>query len=141
MSVPLIKYVLPFYYSCIPSECASNLSRFDGIRYGYQPEFEEMKKSIKDESDLFAYITKVRTEGFGINVKRRVMLGNFLSSSKYEDFNERLVHSQKFRRMLIEQYCNVMERNDIDFIICPNTFGETPPKIEDILKPSEESKN
>jgi len=83
ISVPLMKYCLPFYYTLIPSEAATNLSRFDGIKYGEQPEFREGE-------DIFEYITRVRSDTFGLNVKRRVMLGNFLLSSKFEQYNEKV---------------------------------------------------
>ena len=70
-----------------------------------------------------------------MNVKRRVMMGNFLMSSGggYKDFNEGLINVQKYRRMIVNQYQEVMQREDIDFIISPNTFGEKPPKISEIV--------
>mmetsp|Transcript_5641 Transcript_5641/g.9711 ORF Transcript_5641/g.9711 Transcript_5641/m.9711 type:complete len:125 (+) Transcript_5641:805-1179(+) len=70
-----------------------------------------------------------------MNVKRRLMMGNFLMSSGGGgiDFNENLVSAQKFRRMILEQYCSVMGERAIDFIISPNGFDEVPPRIEDIL--------
>lgn len=77
ISVPLMKYCLPFYYTLVPSECATNLSRFDGLKYGAQPEFES-------NEELMDYVCRVRSTTFGLNVKRRVMLGNFLLSSKFE---------------------------------------------------------
>jgi len=77
MQVPLMKYCLPFYFTLIPSEAATNLSRFDGLKYGHQPVF-------KDGEDLHDYVTRIRSETFGLNVKRRVLLGNFLLSSKFE---------------------------------------------------------
>ena len=77
MSVPLMKYCLPFYFTLVPSEAATNLSRFDGLKYGRQPDFEPGE-------DLHDYMKRVRSEGLGLNVKRRVMLGNFLLSSKFE---------------------------------------------------------
>ena len=83
MQVPLMKYCLPFYFTLIPSEAATNLSRFDGLKYGHQPEFREGE-------DLFDYVTRVRSETLGLNVKRRVMLGNFLLSSKFEAYNEKV---------------------------------------------------
>lgn len=94
MSVPLLKHCLPMYYSIIPSEAATNLSRFDGIKYGHQPEMAQ-------DEELLEYITRVRSEALGINVKRRITLGNFLLSSKFEDFNEKIRAAQKIRRMLI----------------------------------------
>ena len=83
IQVPLMKYCLPFYFTLIPSEAATNLSRFDGLKYGHQPEFREGE-------DLFDYVTRVRSDTLGLNVKRRVMLGNFLLSSKFDDYNEKV---------------------------------------------------
>jgi len=83
ISVPLMKYCLPFYFTLVPSEAATNLSRFDGLKYGEQPDF-------KDGEDLMEYIERVRSATFGLNVKRRVMLGNFLLSSKFEKYNEKV---------------------------------------------------
>jgi aspartyl-tRNA(Asn)/glutamyl-tRNA(Gln) amidotransferase subunit A len=94
ISVPLMKYCLPFYFTLVPSEAATNLSRFDGLRYGEQPDFREGE-------DLMDYIERVRSENFGLNVKRRVMLGNFLLSSKFEKYNEKVRTAQKVRRMFI----------------------------------------
>jgi len=95
MQVPLMKYCLPFYFTLIPSEAATNLQRFDGLKYGMQPDF-------KEGEDLNDYIVRVRSEFFGTNVKRRAMLGNFLLSSKFEKYNEKVRTAQKVRRMLIE---------------------------------------
>lgn len=76
---------------------------------------------------------RVRSENLGLNVKRRCMLGNFLLSSKFEGFNERVRQAQKVRRMFIEQWCNELERNDIDVVISPTTIGEEPTRIDDIV--------
>jgi aspartyl-tRNA(Asn)/glutamyl-tRNA(Gln) amidotransferase subunit A len=84
ISIPLFKYVLPFYYSLVPSEASSNMARYDGIRYGFQPEFfnsTHNDSAADPQSDLFEYISRSKTAAFGINVKRRVVLGNFLMSS------------------------------------------------------------
>ena len=57
VSVPLVKYILPYHYSLIPSEAASNLARYDGIRYGHQPEFNKIDDDkSENSSDLFKYI-------------------------------------------------------------------------------------
>lgn len=60
-------------------------------------------------------------------------MGNFLMSSGagFEDFNSNLVSAQKYRRMIIKQYCEAM--HDVDFIISPNCFGQKPPKIDEII--------
>jgi len=83
ISVPLMKYCLPFYYTIVPSEAATNLSRFDGLRYGNQPDFAP-------NEEVLDYVMRVRSENLGLNVKRRCMLGNFLLSSKFEGYNERV---------------------------------------------------
>ena len=83
ISVPLLKYCLPMYYSIIPTEAATNLARFDGVKYGSQP-------AMSDGEELVDYITRVRSEAFGLNVKRRITLGNFLLSSRFEDYNEKI---------------------------------------------------
>jgi len=85
ISVPLVKYTLPYHYSLLPSEAASNLARYDGIRYGHQSDLLARSQSQADvedhQSDLFEYIADSKTHSFGMNVKRRVVLGNFLMSS------------------------------------------------------------
>jgi aspartyl-tRNA(Asn)/glutamyl-tRNA(Gln) amidotransferase subunit A len=97
VSIPLVKYSLPFYFTLVPSEASSNLSRYDGLKYGYQLDFQNQSKSQDEEStakkrqELFSYIERVKSEAFGINVKRRVILGNFLLSSRFEDFNEKVI--------------------------------------------------
>ena len=126
MQVPLMKYCLPFYFTLIPSEAATNLSRFDGLKYGYQPDFEAGE-------DLHDYVTRVRSQTFGLNVKRRVMLGNFLLSSKFEKYNEKVRQAQKVRHLLIAQWCREMEQKQIDVVISPTSIGEEPLKISDIV--------
>ena len=74
--MPMIEYAVPAYYIIACAEASSNLSRYDGIKYGYHPE------SFTDLEDL--YLT-ARSEGFGLEVKRRIMLGTFALSSGYYD--------------------------------------------------------
>jgi len=126
MQVPLMKYCLPFYFTLIPSEAATNLQRFDGLKYGAQPDFREGE-------DLFDYITRVRSEFFGTNVKRRAMLGNFLLSSKFEQYNEKVRTAQRVRRLLIEQWNREMIAKDIDIVISPTSIGEEPTPIADVV--------
>ena len=72
----LVKYAIPAYYVIASAEASSNLSRFDGVKYGYRtPEYEELHSMYK----------KTRSEGFGEEVKRRIMLGSFVLSSGYYD--------------------------------------------------------
>ena len=72
----LLEYAVPAYYIIASAEASSNLSRYDGIKYGYRAEGVE---------DLYDLYLKSRSEGFGTEVKRRIMLGNFVLSSGYYD--------------------------------------------------------
>lgn len=74
--MPIIKYAIPTYYIICTAEACSNLSRYDGVKYGYRPE------GVEDLGQLYI---KSRSEGFGLEVKRRIMLGNFVLSSGYYD--------------------------------------------------------
>ena len=73
---PLLKYGIPVYYIIASSEASSNLQRFDGVRYGYRA------KEFEDLEDLYV---RSRSEGFGNEVKMRIMLGTFSLSSGYFD--------------------------------------------------------
>jgi aspartyl-tRNA(Asn)/glutamyl-tRNA(Gln) amidotransferase subunit A len=75
-SLPTFDYALSAYYIISSAEVSSNLARFDGIRYGYR---------TKEYSDLKEMYKKTRSEGFGDEVKRRIMLGNYVLSSGYYD--------------------------------------------------------
>lgn len=74
--MPIMDYAIPTYYIICCAEACSNLSRYDGIKYGYSPE---------DVDDLMELYIRSRSEGFGLEVKRRIMLGNFVLSSGYYD--------------------------------------------------------
>ena len=74
--MPIVDYAIPTYYIIACAEACSNLSRYDGIKYGYRPEGVD---------DLMELYIKARSEGFGMEVKRRIMLGNFVLSSGYYD--------------------------------------------------------
>ncbi len=74
--LPIVEYAVPTYYIIASAEACSNLSRYDGIKYGYRAE---------DAEDLLDLYRKSRSEGFGLEVKRRIMLGNFVLSSGYYD--------------------------------------------------------
>ena len=74
--MPIMDYAIPTYYIICCAEACSNLSRYDGIKYGYAPE---------DVDDLMELYIRSRSEGFGLEVKRRIMLGNFVLSSGYYD--------------------------------------------------------
>lgn len=75
-SLPEVKYSLSVYYILVCAEAASNLARFDGVRYGYRTEH------YKDINEMMC---KTRSEGFGAEVRRRILLGNYVLSSGYYD--------------------------------------------------------
>ena len=72
----LVQYAIPAYYIIASAEASSNLERFDGVKYGYR---------TKEYGDLHSMYKKTRSEGFGSEVKRRIMLGSFVLSSGYYD--------------------------------------------------------
>lgn len=107
---PYLDYLVPTYYVLTTAEASSNLSRFDGIRYGYRS---------TNTNDLESTYKKSRSEGFGIEVQRRIMLGTFvLSAGFYDAYYSR---GQKVRRLLRDKTLEIL--NDYDFIITPTTPG------------------
>jgi aspartyl-tRNA(Asn)/glutamyl-tRNA(Gln) amidotransferase subunit A len=108
ISFPYINLLVPTYYVLTTAEASSNLARFDGVHYGY-------RSSII--SDLESTYVNSRTEGFGDEVKRRIMLGTFVLSTGYHDAY--FTKAQKIRR-LIQEATNKMFEN-YDFIISPTT--------------------
>ncbi len=101
------------YYVLSSSECSSNLSRFDGVRYGYR------SNDINDLNELY---TKSRSEGFGSEVKIRILLGTFALSAGY--FDAYYVKAQKMRRAILNQF-NEIFRN-VDSIILPTSLSTAP---------------
>jgi aspartyl-tRNA(Asn)/glutamyl-tRNA(Gln) amidotransferase subunit A len=105
---PVIDYLVPTYYVLSTAEASSNLSRFDGVRYGYRSE---------NATDLESTYKLTRSEGFGEEVKRRIMLGAFVLSSGYYDAY--YSKAQKVRRLLRDQLNAIYQTHD--FIITPTT--------------------
>jgi aspartyl-tRNA(Asn)/glutamyl-tRNA(Gln) amidotransferase subunit A len=103
-----LDFIIPAYYVLTTAEASSNLSRYDGVRYGYRsPEAKDLMDTYK----------KSRTEGFGTEVKRRIMLGTFVLSSGYYDAY--YAQAQKVRRLLFDKVNAIFK--DFDFIISPTT--------------------
>ncbi|KAI2637772.1 amidase signature enzyme [Hypomontagnella submonticulosa] len=152
VSLPSTKNALSAYYVIAPAEAASNLSKYDGIRYGQQ--------NTKQSSDSFEGIlyAKTRETGFGNEVKRRILLGSYTLSS--EAMDNYFIQAQKVRRLVKrdfdrvfklsnpledEQPFNLSEMEDtvqlenkwgppqVDFLLCP-TAPTTPPLLEDVMK-------
>lgn len=105
---PLQEYVLPTYYILATAEASSNLSRYDGVRYGYRS---------KNATDLSSMYKKSRSEGFGKEVQRRILLGTFVLSASYYDAY--YTKAQKVRRIIREKTKEIFK--DYDFIVMPIT--------------------
>ena len=93
---------IPVYYVIAPAEASSNLSRFDGVRYGFRAE---------DYADLQDMYRKTRTEGFGEEVKRRIMIGTYVLSHGYYDAY--YIHAQKIRRLIAEDFRQAFTQCDV----------------------------
>ena len=101
VSMPIMKYGLAIYYIVQPAEVASNLSRYDGIRYGHR---------AAEITDLDSVYSKTRDEGFMPENKRRIMIGNFVLSSGF--FDAYYLKAQKARTLLINAYNEAFEKYD-----------------------------
>jgi aspartyl-tRNA(Asn)/glutamyl-tRNA(Gln) amidotransferase subunit A len=124
VSLPHTKYALPAYYIIASSECSSNLARFDGIRYGYRA------KNFSDVNDLFI---KTRSEAFGEEVKRRIMLGTYALSLGYYDAYYK--QALKMRTLIKEEFDKVFEKFDVLISpTSPTTAFKIGEKIDDPLK-------
>ena len=108
ISFPYLDYLVPTYYVLTTAEASSNLSRYDGVRYGYRSE---------SSSDLQDMYFRTRTEGFGEEVKTRIMLGTFVLSAGYSD--EYFTKAQKMRRLIYVKTTQIF--NDFDFLISPTS--------------------
>lgn len=108
VSLPHTKYVVPTYYIVASSEASSNLQRYDGIRYGYH---------AKNTKNLLDVYVKSRSEGFGDEVKRRIMLGSFaLSAGAYDEFFKK---AAQVRTLICRDFEKIFEENDV--IVGPTT--------------------
>ena len=123
ISLPNLKHSIGIYYILATAECSSNLARFDGVRYGHRTDNAE---------NLLEMYCKSRAEGFGPEVKRRIMLGTYaLSSGYYEAYYKK---AQQMRRVVTEDFIKAFEK--VDVLIsptCPNTAFDLGSKTEDPL--------
>jgi aspartyl-tRNA(Asn)/glutamyl-tRNA(Gln) amidotransferase subunit A len=108
VSLPHSKYALATYYLLSSSEASANLSRFDGVRYGYR---------TPDAQNLIEMYKQTRAEGFGEEVKRRIMLGTFALSSGYYDAYYK--KAQKVRTLIKKDFDDILEKYDV--IVGPTT--------------------
>jgi len=111
ISLPHTKYAVPTYYVIAPAEASSNLARFDGVRYGYRSE------NIQNINDLYV---NSRSEGFGDEVKRRIMIGTYvLSAGFYDAYFKK---AQKVRAKIKEDFDRAFENVDVIFTpVSPST--------------------
>jgi aspartyl-tRNA(Asn)/glutamyl-tRNA(Gln) amidotransferase subunit A len=121
LNFELLEYVVPTYYVLTTAEASSNLSRYDGIRFG------EVKNA--HETNLTKFYTNNRSAGFGKEVKRRIMLGTFVLSAGY--YNAYFTKAQQVRRIICEETNNIFKK--LDALILP-TVPSTAFKIDDISK-------
>jgi len=108
VSLPNLQHAIPAYYVIAPAEASSNLSRFDGVRFGYRCE------DPKDLTDLYK---RSRGEGFGAEVQRRIMVGAYALSAGYYDAY--YLQAQKIRRLIKNDFMNAFK--DVDVILGPTT--------------------
>lgn len=108
VDLPMTKYGSPVYAIVCPAEVSSNLSRYDGIRYGHVS---------KDAKNLFEVYAKSRAEGFGDEAKRRIMTGTYVLSAGYYDAYYK--KAQKVRRLIIDEFANVFKQ--VDVLACPSS--------------------
>ncbi|MBI2082329.1 MAG: Asp-tRNA(Asn)/Glu-tRNA(Gln) amidotransferase subunit GatA [Deltaproteobacteria bacterium] len=124
VSLPHTDYGVPTYYILAPAEASSNLARYDGIRYGYRQ---------KEATTLIDLYKRSRTKGFGVEVKRRIMLGTYVLSAGYYDAY--YLKAQRVRTLIRRDFEKIFENHDV--ILAPTSptaawkFGE---KTDDPLK-------
>jgi aspartyl-tRNA(Asn)/glutamyl-tRNA(Gln) amidotransferase subunit A len=102
ISLPKTELSIPVYYVIAPAEASSNLSRFDGVRYGYRA------KEYKDLADMYR---KTRAEGFGEEVKRRILVGAYVLSHGYYDAY--YLQAQKIRRLIAQDFQQAFKQCDV----------------------------
>ena len=108
VSLPSIALSVPAYYVVAPAECSSNLARYDGVRYGYR---------CKDPQDLMDLYKRTRGEGFGAEVKRRIMTGTYVLSAGYYDAY--YLKAQKVRQLITSDFERAFAQ--VDVIMGPTT--------------------
>jgi aspartyl-tRNA(Asn)/glutamyl-tRNA(Gln) amidotransferase subunit A len=102
ITLPNTRLAVPAYYVLAPAEASSNLSRFDGVRYGHR---------AAEYADLFEMYCKTRAEGFGAEVKRRILVGTFVLSHGYYDAY--YLQAQKIRRLIAKDFADAFAQCDL----------------------------
>ena len=122
VSMKMSKYVLPTYYVLACAQASSNLARYDGVKYGHR---------ANDYEDLHHMYRKSRSEGFGKEVKRRIMLGNYVLSKGY--YEEYYLKALKTKELIEKEYKNIFEKYDV--ICAPVVKGKAPYVGESLKNP------
>lgn len=121
LEMPALKYALAAYYIIVPAEVSSNLSRHDGVRYGYRS---------ADASSLGELYENTRNEGFMPENKRRIMIGNFVLSSGFYDAY--YLKAAKARTLIINEYAKAFEKCDVILTpVAPNPAFKLGEKVND----------
>jgi aspartyl-tRNA(Asn)/glutamyl-tRNA(Gln) amidotransferase subunit A len=123
VSLPHADLCIPVYYVVAPAECSSNLSRYDGVRFGHRAE---------GASDLMDMYKRTRSEGFGAEVKRRILVGTYVLSAGYYDAY--YLKAQQLRRRISEDFQNAFA--EVDVIMGPTAPGTAFPigeKVDDAI--------
>jgi len=124
ISLPSLQYALSTYYILAPAEASSNLSRYDGVKYGFR---------TKNSFDLRDMYLNTRKEGFGIEVKRRILIGTYVLSSGYYDAY--YIKAQKVRTLILEDFKKAFKNYDVIITpTSPTTAFKIGEKINDPLK-------
>lgn len=108
ISLPHVHLSAPAYYVIAPAECSSNLARYDGVRYGYR---------CADAKDLEDLYKRTRSEGFGREVKRRIMIGTYVLSAGY--FDAYYLKAQKIRRLIRDEFNSAFK--EVDVLLSPTS--------------------
>jgi aspartyl-tRNA(Asn)/glutamyl-tRNA(Gln) amidotransferase subunit A len=108
ISLPHTEHALSTYYIIAPAEASANLARFDGVRYGFRAD---------GVSNLLEHYGKTREEGFGAEVKRRIILGTYVLSSGYYDAY--YLRAQKVRTLIRQDFADAF--NKVDVVVCPTS--------------------
>ena len=119
----LVEYAIPTYYTIAAAEASSNLERFDGIKYGYRAEVEDLHPMYK----------KTRSQGFGPEVKRRIMLGSFVLSSGYYDAY--YLKALKVKALIKKAFDQAFENYDLILgPVAPTTAPKLGQSLQDPIK-------
>ena len=114
ISLPHVKYSLSTYYIVVPAEASSNLARYDGVKFGHRAGVKDNEEAL----DLFTMYCRTRTEGFGPEVKRRILIGTHVLSTGYYDAY--YLKGQKVRSLIARDFAQAFASN-CDVVLCPTS--------------------